>query len=242
MAPNSLFLPPENCLTNQHLEKVVNWTQNQQMKLNNSKSKYMIFNFCNSRQFQTRIKISDTIIQQVNEAKFLGLILSDDLSWHSNTKNLVKKAYMRMSLLRKLYEFNLPKKQLVQIYTIFIRSVTEQSSIVWSSSISNEESNSLERTQKVALRIIFRQDYKSYENALNLAKLPTLASRRDNLLEKFALKTLKNPKTTHMIRKNDHTRKLRKQEKFYVDNARTTRLASSTINAMAHILNKINDK
>ena len=128
---------------------------------------------------------------------------------------------MRMGILKHLYEFNLPKAQLIQIYILYIRSVTEQSSVVWSSSITEEESNSLERTQKVALKIIYRHEYTSYEHALNLSKLESLVKRREKLLYKFALKTLKNPKTSHMIRVNKPNRMLRKQEKYKVDHART---------------------
>ena len=141
----------------------------------------MIFNFCDSNQFQTRLHIENTLLEQVHETRLLGVILSDDLSWHSNTNSLVKRAYARMTILKKLYDFKLPKSQLIQIYMTYIRSVTEQSSVVWSSSITGEESEALERTQKVALKIIYQKDYISYENALFLANLPALAKRRENL-------------------------------------------------------------
>ena len=202
----------------------------------------MIFNFCNSKKFQTRVFINNSLLEQVRQTKLLGLIISEDLSWHANTNNLVKKAYMRMSILRKLYEFNVPKAQLVQIYILYIRSITEQSSVVWGPSITEEESSALERTQKVALRIIYRHEYISYDNALHLSKLLPLVKRREQLLKKFAFKTWKNPKTTQMIRLNVPNRVLRKQEKFRVDNARTTRLANSTLNKIAHLLNKRSTK
>ena len=136
------------------------------MQINGQKTKYMIFNKCDSKQFQTRSYINDSLLQQVHETRLLGLIISDDLTWHSNTKSLVKRAYARMTILKKLYEFNVPKTQLVQIYMLYIRSVTEQSSVVWSSSITLEESEALERTQKVALKIIYQSDYISNKNAL----------------------------------------------------------------------------
>ena len=143
-----------------------------------------------------------------------------------------------MTMLRKLYEFNLPKAKLILIYKLFIRSVTEQSSVVWSSSITEEESSALERTQKVALRLIYRGEYISYSNALNISKLPTLKERRETLLTNFGVKITKNSKTIHMIPQNKPNPSLRRQEKYHVDLARTTRLANSPINAMAHLLNK----
>ena len=166
------------------------------------------------------------------------MVGEDDLTWHSNTNSLVKRAFARMTILKKLYEFNVPKIQLVQIYMLYIRSVTEQSSVVWSSSITLEESEALERTQKVALKIIFQKDYISYKNALFLANLPTLAERRETLLYRFGVKTLENPKTTHIIKRNCHSKILKNQENFTVDHARTTRFAKSSLNTIAHMLNE----
>ena len=80
ISTNNQFLPPENFQTSSHLQKIEDWTKNQEMCLNNKKSKYMIFNFCHSKQFQTRLKINETVIEQVKETKLLGVILADDLS------------------------------------------------------------------------------------------------------------------------------------------------------------------
>ena len=61
-----------------------------------------------------------------------------------------------MIILHKLYEFNLPGDEMVNMYILFIRSVVEYICVVWHSSISNEESNNIERVQKTALRIILK--------------------------------------------------------------------------------------
>ena len=90
----------------------------------------------------------------------------------------------------------------------------------------------------MALRLIYRQDYQSYNNALSLSKLTTLSERRELLLYKFGVKTYKNPKTTHMIKTNKPNRKLRNQEKFQVESARTERFLKFPLNAVAHLLNK----
>ena len=232
------FLPVENFSTNKHLEKIDEWTTKNEMCINFQKTKYMIVNFCSSYQFNTRVTVNNSILDQVHETRLLGVIFSEDLSWHSNTNSLIKRAYARMTMLRKLYDFHVPKQKLILIYKLFIRSVTEQSSVVWSSSITEEESCALERTQKVALRLIYRGEYKSYFHALEISQLPTLEKRREKLLNNFAIKITKNNKTAHMLPKNKPNPSLRKQEKYHVDLARTSRLKNSPINAMAHLLNK----
>ena len=71
-----------------------------------------------------------------------------------------------MTLLQKLYSFNLPVEDLVNIYILYIRSLVEQNVAVWNSIITQEEKEDIERVQKVALRIILKENYADYNNAL----------------------------------------------------------------------------
>ena len=140
------------------------------MKLNPNKTKYMIINFCSSYQFKTRLSVKSSLLEQVSETRLLGVIIQEDLSWNKNTRALVKKAYSRMVILRKLVEFEVNKSDMITIYILFIRSVLEKSSVVWSSSLTLEQIASLEKVQKVALRIICQNGYISYDNALSISK------------------------------------------------------------------------
>ena len=143
-----------------------------------------------------------------------------------------------MIIIRKLIEFEVKLEDLLNIYVLFIRSVIEQSSVVWSSSLTCEEMASLERTQKVALRLIFGPKYISYQNALNLAKLPKIEERYKILLLRFAIKCTKNPKTADMFPLAKNVEKTRNQEKFKVPMARKERFLKSAIPTMARLLNE----
>jgi hypothetical protein len=59
-----------------------------------------------------------------------------------------------MTILQKLYAFNVPEEELLEIYILYIRSVLESSAVVWHSSLTQRQILELERVQKVALRII----------------------------------------------------------------------------------------
>ena len=61
------------------------------MKINNKKSKTMIFNFSKNHQFSTRLELENEILEIVKETKLLGTIISDNLKWDKNTENIVKK-------------------------------------------------------------------------------------------------------------------------------------------------------
>ena len=67
-----------------------------------------------------------------------------------------------MVILQNLSNFNMPIIELLNIYILYIRSVVEQSSVVWNSSITQEECLEIEWDQKVALRIIMNENYVNY--------------------------------------------------------------------------------
>ena len=143
-----------------------------------------------------------------------------------------------MVILRNLSNFNMPIIELLNIYILYIRSVVEQSLVVWNSSITQEECLEIERVQKVALRIIMNENYVNYANALCITGLMTLKERRDHLSTKFAEKCVKSEKTSHMFPLNrENNFKTRNHETFYVTPARTNRLANSAISSMQRKLN-----
>ena len=76
-----------------------------------------------------------------------------------------------MTILHKLYEFSVPVEDLVDIFVLYIRSVVESSAVVWHSSLSQGQELEIECVQRVALRIILKDDYINYERALELCSL-----------------------------------------------------------------------
>ena len=51
----------------------------------------MIFNFTKQYQFTTQLTVNNINIEVVNEAKLLGVILTNDLKWDKNTEYITKK-------------------------------------------------------------------------------------------------------------------------------------------------------
>ena len=122
------------------------------MILNQRKTKVMIFNFTDNYKFTTNLNLNDEKLEVVNQVKLLGVIISDDLKWDKNTEYLVKKAYSRMELLRKVAEFTKSIDDKMEIYILYSRSILEQSFVVWRSSLTEENALDLERVQKAAIR------------------------------------------------------------------------------------------
>ena len=128
--------------------------------------------------------------------------------------------------------------ELVNIYCLYIRSVAEQSSVVWSSSLTQGQVYDLERVQKVALRLILGDEYQSYENALDLTELDNLAARRSVLSLNFAKKCIKNERASDMFPlKPAHNVNTRRKEMYKVTKCRTSWFAKSAIPSMQAQLN-----
>ena len=200
----------------------------------------MIFNFTEKYNFTARLKLNNENLEVVKQAKLLGVIISDDLKWDQNTEYLVKKANKRMELLRKVANFSTSIEDKKDIYVLYVRSILEQSSVVWHSSLTNENSEDLERVQKSAVRIILGKDFENYEDALVKADLESLENRREELCKKFAEKCLKNEKAKSIfpVREKTHNMNTREEESFNVNFAHTGRLMKSAIPYMQRILNK----
>ena len=185
-------IPKENLKTQSQLDSINEWTKKQKMKLNIKKTKNMIFNFSKKHQFTTNLNVDEENIEIVNEAKLLGTIITDKLTWDRNVEELTKKGYKRMQLLNAASRFTSSKFELKNIYLTFIRSVLEQSAVVWHSSITNKNRRDMERVQKAAVRVIMGSDYTSYKNDLRKLRLVTLEKRRESLCLKFAKKCIKS--------------------------------------------------
>ena len=156
------FLPPDNIKTQDYLDQIEKWTEQKKVKSNFGKGKYMTVNFTKNYQVNTRLKLENNLLQQVTETRLLGVIIDDHLSWQANTSSIVKTAYKRMTLLHKLYEFDIPTEDLVDIYILYIRSVLDSSAVVWHISLTQGQVLEIERVQKVALRTILKGNYDCY--------------------------------------------------------------------------------
>ena len=74
------------------LMKLEKWFALNKLSLNISKTNYMIF--CKSQVEQNiQISFGNKLINKENETKFLGVIIDDQLNWHSHIKQIVSKLH-----------------------------------------------------------------------------------------------------------------------------------------------------
>ena len=241
--PNDLpehgqWIPGDQTKTQKYLNTINQWTEDHKMALNPKKSKIMIINHTHNYQFGTRLKIGSDNVDCVQQAKILGTIFEDDLKWNANTSMLVKKANARMCLLRTAVAFGASTEDKKIIYITFIRSILEQSAVVWGSSLSVQNINDLERCQKNSLRLI-DSHYSDYEKSLSKLNLRKLSDRRKFLSLKFAKGCVWHPKMKHLFPMNEKPHlNLRDKEKYQVFHANTERYKVSPVLFLQRLLNK----
>ena len=234
------FIDSNNLKSQEYLNKISEWTDQNLMALNVKKTKSMVFNFSRNCQFTTDILLNNERIEMVEQAKLLGTILTRDLKWDENTNYLVKDANKRMIMLRAAAKFTSDKQVLKQIYYSRIRCKLEQSAAVWSSSLTQKNMEDLERVQKAAVRLINGKPYESYSETLKQLGIMRLSERRTVICLNFAKSCLRleNFKKLFPMHSSKHDMKTRHEERYLVSRSNGKRHESSAIPKMIKLLNK----
>ena len=159
------------------------WCDKNKMKINGQKTKEMVINFAQSSEHIPTLEIGGEKIEKVSHTKLLGVTICDNLSWDAHISSITAKASQRLYFLRILKGANISMDKFLSIYCSLVRPVVEYACQVWHGGLSKEQSNSVENIQERALKIIMPDA--TYELALQVAELPTLASRRLDMCKKL---------------------------------------------------------
>ena len=134
---------------------LVAWDEMNNLTLNVKKTREMIIDFRRSKpDHYTPLTINGEVVERVAEFKFLGVIISDSLSWNSNTISVIGKAQQRLYYLRKLKQEGLPQSLLINFYRCAVESVLTYCLSAWYSSCTKADQEGLERVVKAAGRTI----------------------------------------------------------------------------------------
>ena len=129
------------------------------------------------------MQVDNKSLEVVKQAKLLGLTFDNKLSWYSHIENIVKKASQRLYFLSQLKRAKIPTADLVLFYITCVRSVVDYAVPVFHYSLPKYLIEELERIQKRATAISFPGI--SYNNAINIAKIPRLEDHHKNICTKL---------------------------------------------------------
>ena len=121
--------------------------------------------------------LNATELVQVSSYKYLGVIITNTLSWQPHITSICKKTRRLIGMMyRNLYEHS-SSDTLLKLYLTTIRPHLEYASPVWNP-FHKGEIESIENVQKFALRMCLKSWTSNYEELLVNAHVPTLSSRR----------------------------------------------------------------
>ena len=140
----------------------------------------------------TTYVIDNSTIQQNKSAKYLGVTITDKLSWSEHITNITNKVYsIRAFLQRNLHQCEPSVK--ASCYTTYIRPILEYASTVWSPHLACDI-NRIEMAQRRSARFV-HNDFRrtsSVTMMLNNLHWPTLETRRHHAKLLMLCKILNN--------------------------------------------------
>ena len=136
------------------IDGITDWCDRNNLFLNVSKTKEMIVDFRRNKYEMVPIIINDIIVEQIDVFKFLGIFITNDLSWHFNCVELLKKSRQRLHFLRTLSSYKVNINILVNFYSCIIESILTSNIIVWFGRATQKDILLLSSIIKTAEKII----------------------------------------------------------------------------------------
>ena len=133
--------------------------------------------------------VATTPLESVTSLRLLGVTIQANLKWDSQVQHMISRASRRLYILCSLKRDGVSATDLVLIFIMYIRSLLEFAAPVWSSGRTVKQSESIEKVQRRALRMIVFPERAHYADLLVMFNIPSPADRRTAILTSFG-KTL----------------------------------------------------
>ena len=140
---------------NEILLKLRRYIDANYLHINLKKSKYMCFRSSRAKLSRYSLFYDNFYLEQVQTIKFLGIFISDTLTWDEHIKYLTRKLSKISGSLYKLVRC-IPKDMIRDIYFALVNSQLIYGISIWGSGGSVFNLSSLFVAQKKSIRILFR--------------------------------------------------------------------------------------
>ncbi len=155
------------------------WCGANNLSLNVEKTKEVVVDFRRRNSIDhPPLTIDSSTVEKVSSTKFLGVHITEDLTWTTNTMSLSKKEQQRLHFLRQLKRSSLPPPILTTFYRGTIESVLTSCITVWYGNCSAADRKTLQRTVNTAAKIIGALSHPSWTFSLHDAPAKPTASWR----------------------------------------------------------------
>ena len=164
-----------------NIDSISSWFSSHSLTINSSKNKYVFISLKPSSffSFPPSLYLNNSPLELVTSFKYLGVVLSSNLSWSLHVHNICSKSRKLIGFLfRYFYRFSSPSV-LFKLYLALVWPHLEYCSSVWDPS-SPLLISTLEKVQFFALKLCSKRWSSSYSSLLQLFKCPPLSLRRKN--------------------------------------------------------------
>ena len=121
-----------------------------------------------------QLKLHNNLLERVSSYKYLSVITSDDLTWSTHINEISNKARKIIRLIyRQFYSWS-SLQALLQLYISLVIPHLEYVTQVWNLYLARHI-DQLEKIQKFAMKVCFKQWRSSYSEILELYTLPGLS-------------------------------------------------------------------
>eukprot|EP00061_Rhincodon_typus_P005337 g24716.t1 len=127
------------------IEGLVTWCNENNLSLNVDRTKELIIDFRKKGGEHTPIYINGTEVERMKSIKFLGVMITDNMSWPSHVNATVKKVQQRLFFLRRVRKFGMSIRSLTNFYRCTIESVLSGCITAWYSNCSAQDSKKLQK-------------------------------------------------------------------------------------------------
>ena len=201
----------------------------------------MFFNRAKKHDFSPELYlIPGSKLEVVNELKLVGYQLRSDLSTKSNSRYIVKRAWQRMWVIRRLKALGASEKELLNVLRAQVLSVLQFATPAWCTLITAQESAQIEAVLKTGLYLVYGHRYLSFSWALKESNMKTLKEQRLVIFERFTKSCIQNPKFKKwFVRTSTEGGRTTRQNKpmFKPIHTRTQGFARSAIPKMVQLAN-----
>uniref|UniRef100_A0A674ED18 Reverse transcriptase domain-containing protein n=1 Tax=Salmo trutta TaxID=8032 RepID=A0A674ED18_SALTR len=121
------------------------WCKDNNLSLNVIKTKEMIVENRKRRTEHAPIVIDGAVVEQVESFKFLGVHITNKLTWSKHTKTVVKRARQNLFPLRRLKRFGMGPQILKRFYSCTIESILTGCITAWYGNCSASDRKALQR-------------------------------------------------------------------------------------------------
>jgi len=155
------------------IDNLEKWSEVWQMPFNISKCKSLHLGYSNTNHIYS---MGGNCIEQTREEKNLGVVIDNQLKFHSHVSAVTSKARRLLGLINKSF-INLNLQTLPYLYKAIVRPTLEYGNVIWGPFYKGDE-NLIEQVQRKATRLDRSVCHLSYEERLKYFNLPSLKYRR----------------------------------------------------------------